>query len=363
MSYRAGLDRHRTLLITLWMALFTLPVFSAERWVAVGPADVHVSAIRADYSDPQRLYLASDRGVFVSRDGGSRWNQVNSGLHDSAVLALEQATNGTWVAGTSHGIFLLLPNATVWRPSIAVVNERGTPRVIHVNGLTRRVMSHHATRAVLQARINDIEIAPNRWLAATSAGIFSSSDQGRIWSGGPVNGEKEFIAIRAEKELVAAATRTKLLVSTDGGTVWKQARLRSLATTIYAILIARNSQILAATQDGLFSSFNGAAGWEHLSNGIPAEEIGSVAFDSTRNRLLVYSNRSGRVFESTDKGQSWRAVSDAGTGIQNISTINGRLFASTGNAILAGPVKPQDDLTEANRGRGNWFMRLVRHSQ
>lgn len=350
------------LLIALFIAICAMSAQSAAHWLPFGPdSGLQVSAIRADRSDSQLLYLASNRGVFVSHDGGGRWDQVSNGLRGNAVLALAQAVNGTWVAGTNRGIFLLAPNANAWRLSDTVINEQGTPRVIQVKGVTRRVMAHHPTRTVLQARINDIEIAPNRWLAATSAGIFSSSDQGKLWSGGPVYGEKEFIAIKARKELVVTATRFKLLVSADGGTVWKQASLCSTPTNIYDMIITADSRIFVATRDGAFRSADGGKSWGHLKNGIPAREIRSITFDSTRSRLLAYSDDSGFVFESTDKGENWHRLDDAGLGIQSITAMNGRIFAASVSGMLTSPEKDKD-LEQTSRERGNWFLRLVHHS-
>lgn len=361
-SYPAEPYGLRKLLIALFIAICAMSALGAAHWLPFGPdSSLQVSAIRADRSDPRLLYIGSNRGVFASHDGGGHWDQVSNGLHGSAVLALAQAVNGTWVAGTNRGIFLLTPNANAWRLSDTVVNEQGTPRVIQVKGVTRRVMAHHPTRTVLQARINDIEIAPNRWLAATSAGIFSSSDQGKIWSGGPVNGEKEFIAIKARKELVVTATRFKLLVSADGGTVWKQASLCSTPTNIQDIVISGDSRIFVATRDGAFRSADGGKSWGHLTNGIPARGIRSITFDATRSRLLAYSDDSGLVFESTDKGDNWRRFDDVGMGIQDITAVNGRIFAASVSGMLASPEK-RKDVEEASRERGNWFLRLVHHS-
>lgn len=362
MSCQVELRSNRKLLVALLLFLFVAPGLCAGRWSPFGPdANLQVSAIRADRADHKLLYLASDRGVFVSHDRGLHWEQTSNGLHGYPILALEQAISGTWVAGSSHGIFLLSANANTWRLSDTVVNEQGTPRIIHVKGVTRRVMAHHATRAVLQSRINDIEIAPNRWLAATSSGIFSSSDQGKIWSGGPVNGEKEFIAIKAEKELVVAATRSKVFVSIDGGTVWKQAALSSAnRTNIYDVVISPDSRIFVATSEGAFRSSNGGASWEHIRNGLPVQEVGSMTFDAQNKRLVAYSD--GFVFDSKDRGQNWRHLDDIGLGVARISAIDGRLFAITGKGLLLESDNSQNESQEADRAHGNWFLRLVHKS-
>jgi photosystem II stability/assembly factor-like uncharacterized protein len=362
-SYRVELRSNRKFSVALLVFLFAAPGLCGGRWANFGPdGNLQVSAIRGDRSDHALLLLASDHGVFISHDRGLHWEQTSNGLHGYAVLALEQAISGTWVAGTNHGIFLLPENASSWRPSDTVVNEQGTPRIIHVKGVTRRVMAHHATRAVLQSRINDIEIAPNRWLAATCNGIFSSSDQGKIWSGGPVNGEKEFIAIKAEKELVAAATRSKVFVSIDGGTVWKQAALSSATrVNVYDVVISPDSRIFVATSEGAFRSPDGGASWEHIKNGLPVQEVGSITFDSQNKRLVAYSD--GFVFDSRDKGHNWRHLDDVGLGVARISAVDGRLYAITGRGLLAGPDNSQDDSQEAAGSHGNWFLRLVHKSE
>jgi photosystem II stability/assembly factor-like uncharacterized protein len=294
----------------------------------------YIGAIRADHTNPQVIYIGvvndhESGGVFISRDGGIHWQQNSSGLHGYDVFALDQASNGDWLAGTTHGMFLLQKTSSVWRPSNSTVSERGTPRLINVNGRERRVMSHTAARGTLQGQVNDVKIAPNRWLAATSAGLFSSSDQGKLWSGGPVLGKQDFISVNVEKEFVVAATRSSLLVSADGGTVWRETSLRSLVSSIYAVTLVPNFQIYVAGKEGAFHSADSGASWEHLTNGIPQKEIGSITFDATNNRLLATSNGSGAVFESTDKGRSWRQYGDAGYRVRAIGVVQGRVLGAT----------------------------------
>lgn len=291
-----------------------------------------IGTIRPDRSNPQVIYVGvvNDHeagGVFISRDGGMHWQQNSNGLHGYDVYALDQASNGTWLAGTSQGMFLLEKNSNSWRPSNAVVNERGTPRLINVNGRARRVMSHTAAHGVLRAQVNDLYIAPNRWLAATSAGLFSSSDQGKLWSGGPVLGKQDFISVKAEKEFVVAATRSNLLVSSDGGTVWREAPLRQSVSRINSVILLPRESVYIATREGAFLSSDGGASWEHLANGLPSKEIDSLTHDSTNNRLLATSG--GSVFESMDKGRSWRRSADTGYALRAITVVQGRLLAAT----------------------------------
>jgi len=319
----------------------------------------YISAILADRNDPQTVYvgLLNDQefgGVFVSKDGGSHWQQRSSGLGARDVFTLKQASNGALVAGTNRGMFLLDKGATQWRASNTIVNEKSTARTIKVKGKTRTVPAHNVVRSTLDAKVNDVEIAPNRWLAATATGLFTSSDQGKLWSGGPVLGKNEFIAVRAHREMIVAATRQNVLVSTNGGTEWKQAPLASFVTSIYGVTITPEAQILIATREGAFRSADSGATWEHAVNGIPAKDIASITYDEQKKRLLATSNASGVVFESNDGGHTWRRGSDSGYTIRAVSVVRGRLLAATPfDGVVAQPDNEAQSASAEGSGGGS----------
>jgi len=294
----------------------------------------YIAAIEADHSDPSTIYvgLINDQdlgGVYVSRDGGAHWQQRSSGLTGRDVFTLKQASNGTLVAGTNRGIFLLDKNSTTWRQSNSVVSETSTTKIIKVKGKTRIVASHSTTRSMLSGRVNDVEIASNRWLAATSSGLYSSSDQGKLWTGGPIMGKQDFIAVRAVHEMVVAATRSGVLVSTDGGTEWKQAPLTSFVSSVYGLAITPDSNIFLASREGIFHSADAGKTWEHMVNGVPTKDMGSITYDPDRKRLLATSSLSSVVFESNNNGRSWQRHSDAGYTLRAVSAVRGRLLAAT----------------------------------
>jgi len=307
----------------------------AQSFVASNQGYSHryISAIQPDHNDPNVVYvgLLNDQefgGVFVSKDGGSHWQQKSAGLGGHDVFTLKQASSGTLVAGTNRGIFLLEKANTLWHPSNTVVNEKTAARVVKKGGKARPVAGT-TLRTKLDARVYDLELAPNRWLAATSAGLFTSSDQGKIWSGGPVLGKQDFIAVRAHHEMVVAATRSSVLISTNGGTDWKQAPLTLFVTSIYGVTVTPDAHIYVASREGAFQSSDAGTTWEHSINGLPAKEIGSISFDEQSKRLLATSNASGVVFESTDGGNSWRRSGDSGYTIRAVSIVRGRLVAAT----------------------------------
>ena len=302
----------------------------------------YVSSILADKNDQNSILVGvvNDKawgGVFSSADSGQHWMQKSAGLGGRDVFALEQASNGAVVAGTNRGIFLMERNASAWRPINTIINEK-TSRTTKKGSKKAAVATKTAVRSVLDARVSEIEITSKRWLAATSAGVYSSSNQGKSWSGGPVLGQKEFISVQANGDVIVAATRSNVVVSNDGGTTWKQGRLASYVSSIRGLALTPDGEILVATREGAFRSSDSGSNWDHILNGLPDKNLSSITYDSGRKRLLATSTATGVVFESHDGGRSWRRGPDSGYPLRRISVVRGRFMAATPfDGVIAQP--------------------------
>ena len=302
----------------------------------------YVTSILADQKDANTIYvgLVNDRewgGVFYSQDGGTSWLQKSTGLGGRDVFSLKQTKSGALVAGTNRGIFMLDRNSSQWRPINTVVVEKTVTRPVK-KGSKRTVASKSITRSVLEARVSDIEIAGDRWIAATSAGLFTSTDQGKMWKGGPVLGEQDFISVDTADELVVAATRSSVVVSTDTGKTWKEARLASYKPNVRNVTVTPDGQILVASREGAFSSADSGTTWEQMLAGLPDKDLTSIAYDESHKRLLATSSATGVIFESTDGGRRWRRGPDSGFPLRRINVVHGRLLAATPfDGVIAQP--------------------------
>lgn len=328
----------------------------AESFVATNQGYSHryVTSILADQSDPNTIFVGvvNDRewgGVFVSHDGGQRWMQQSKGLDGRDVFTLQQAGDGALIAGTNRGIFELDRNATIWRPINGVINENTTFRTVR-RGKKRVSVAHKIIkRSVLDARVDDIEILSDRWMAATSAGLFTSTNQGRSWSGGPVLGKLDMVSVQAQGDLLVASTRIGVLLSSDSGKTWTQATLPSYLT-IRGVTLTPKGQILVAAREGAYRSSNSGATWEHLLNGLPDKNISSISYDQEGKRLLATSTATGVVFLSRDGGSSWQRGPDAGYPLRHISVVHGRFVAATPfDGVI---VQPDSQLERASAGVG-----------
>jgi photosystem II stability/assembly factor-like uncharacterized protein len=322
-----------------------------------GYAHRYVSSILPDKNDANSILVGvvNDRefgGVFSTRDGGQSWQQKSAGLGGRDVFALQQVPNDGLIAGTNKGIFLLDHNASQWRPINTIVTEKSAARVVKgKKGTKTAKVPAVVVRSVLDARVSDIEVTPKRWLAATSSGLFTTSDQGKTWTGGSVMGKSDFVAVESNGELIVAATRTNVLYSSNNGSTWQQAPLSSYITAIHGVTLTPEGEILVASREGAFRSSDSGATWEHVVNGIPDKNISSIAYDQSKKRLLATSMATGVIFESKDGGRSWHRGSDSGYPLRRVSVVRGRFVGATPFDGLI--VQPENEAASASLGGGS----------
>jgi photosystem II stability/assembly factor-like uncharacterized protein len=319
-----------------------------------GYAHRYVSSIVADKSDPNTILvgLVNDRelgGVFVTGDRGEHWLQKSAGLDGRDVFSLKQTATGDFVAGTNRGIFLLPANGSAWHPINTVVNEKITFRMAKKGAKNAGVARTTAVRFMLDARVNDIEITRKRWTAATSAGLFTSVNGGKTWSGGPVLGKKDLISVKGNGDLIVTATHTNVLYSNDGGIAWKQANLPSYITNIRGVAITPDRQIMIASREGAFRSSDSGQTWERSYSGLPDANLNSITYDEPSNRLLATSTATGVIFESEDGGRHWRRGPDAGYPLHSVNIVHGHFLAATPfDGVVMQPANETESASAAN---------------
>jgi len=314
----------------------------------------YVSAILADNAEPSTLYIGvvNDRefgGVFSTHDAGQSWQQKSAGLDGRDVFTLKQSSSGTLIAGTNRGVFELAAGSATWHPINNVVLEKTVSRTVTLkSGKKKTVTSIASTRSVLEGRVNDTDLGSSRWFAATSTGLFTSKDQGKVWMGGAVAGEKDFVAVQAQGNLVVAASHSSVLVSQDAGKVWQPAALASYPINVRSVTVAPEGQIFVATREGAFRSVDSGQSWNHVLTGLPDKDITSVAYDGSRKRLLATSGQTGVVFESVDGGSTWQRGPDSGFPLRHISVVHGHYVAATPfDGVIA---QPENEPQSANAG-------------
>jgi len=297
-----------------------------------GFAHRQVAAIAVDPEDQSTLYagLVNDKqygGVFVSHDQGVQWKQMSSGLDGRDIFALRKI--GTHLlAGTSNGVFELEKVASQerWSPIDRIANEKIV--IVRKATKTRKALTRKEVKTgILKARVTDIQVHDNKWIAASTQGFFTSSNLGRTWQGGTLAGHSDFTLIRTSSKLMAAAGRNFLLASVDGGENWYEAKLPKIITAISDAALAPDDSIWLACREGLYRSSDGGDNWERLLK-LPVVNLSSVFYDAGSKSILVTAMESTEVFSSTDNGATWRHR-DSGWLLRTITEDRGKLVAST----------------------------------
>ncbi len=290
-----------------------------------GFAHRQVTSVVVDRDSPRTIYAAvaqdHDSGLFVSRDAGAHWTNMRPGLGPHNVFALRQAADGALVVGTAAGIFALPRNAAAWVP--------------------------HPLPGAAQ-RVTQLELFPDRWLAATSAGLFISRDEGRSWRGGPLLDEGDLIALAAAETTVLAASSRAAMFSRDRGETWTRAILPASLTAISGVAVGPESALWLATPQGAYVSRDDGRSWEHVLVSLPARNLTTIAFDVESRRLLGTSS-SGEIFASADGGHTWTRSAHTGWPIRSLIVTRGRLLAATRFDGIVAQTDAATDLGESTR--------------
>ncbi len=325
-----------------------------------GFAHRQVTAVVADEKNPEHLYAAmiNNRefgGVYVSSDGGAHWQQFQNGLGTRDVFTLELADNGRLIAGTNQGIFALDADSSTWKPANVVLTER-TKTVPNLKRKKKTdpktVTKQEWVKSELVSPVFQLKTSTDHWFAASSQGLYRSLDSGKSWTGSPVLGQKNFVAVDVNNVSVLAATTDSVLLSHDGGDTWSQLTLPPFVSRVRHAVFGKNAtDVWISTHMGTFHSKDAGKTWEHVMAGQPLTNVSYVGYDRQNARLLAVGGARRRIYESTD-GENWKLEADLHWSIRKIAVIQGRLYAVTDfSGIVAQPVTAS--ATAVNSGGGN----------
>ena len=297
-----------------------------------------ITAVVSDPKEPSGLYVsvANDKqfgGVFHRREG--RWTQLIDGLGTREIFDLERSPEGQLVAATNYGLYQL--QGQKWEPSRTLLIESKSSSAKPAStqpASTKAAMTRMArksgpagksavsgpsaknfTRSTFEGRATALALSSRKWYAATSAGVLVSDNHGATWSGGAVEGEREFYSVSARDHSVAATTLRSVWLSSDEGEHWSAQPLPTWVTRIYSVAVVSEDELWAATREGALHWRRKAAGrgeWERVLNGLPEHEVISIRAEG--GLLLAGAAGSDTVYLSRNQGQSW--VPEAGAGVE-----------------------------------------------
>ncbi len=279
-------------------------------------AKVNVLSLGMDYMDTKKIYLGSlESGVFMTKDGGETWAQVNVPIQKNYAIATHPSdSNIAYVTGVFNG-----------RAKIAKTIDGGET--------WKETYTEPADGTVLLSLALKKSV-PDVVYAGTSTGvIIMTQDGGATWEN-KFNAGKPVRALSVDpfnESIVYVMTfQNSLLMSRDGGNTfvdmkeeWKKALDEKkkacvqgkecavkdvVVGSVYSYSLDRKLQGVGyvGTNKGLFRFSGYGANWEEINiiGSSKAFPIASVVV-SPENSSEIYYNSAQAIYRTTDGGVNW----------------------------------------------------------
>jgi photosystem II stability/assembly factor-like uncharacterized protein len=352
-----------------------------------------ITAFKRDDNHPGTILVGvvNDKewgGVFRSTDGGLTWVQRSDGLQGRDVFALGQAPDGTFIAGTAHGIFRLDAATDTWSkvddaPGATRVTDGLRPPAVALSGpsplrrnpvVLRRAMlvvkskqpapasrksvpaPHHkaqvrtrlqarqkpGTKPALRRAVAPVKSAPMPARPAAEAlvaqPLASATPSGEAPPAADAAAalptetappaskgfDEAVYAIETSGQRMLAITSVGLLTSDDDGLTWTLTGPERSADWRY-LAAARNDVVAASLHSLSFSADSGRT-WAPMLLPEGLTQVGAAAVDPSG--AIWVGGREG-IFVSHDGGNTWNTPKNL-----YVNTVNNIFFDEASSRML-----------------------------
>ena len=212
------------------------------------------------------------------------WLQMNNGPYADQVTSLIVNITGSLYASTTFGVYRTTDGGTIWK---------------HVN--TTRLIDHLAADA--SGRI----FAAARWPSA----LFCSSDDGQSWE--RINHPIPYYSPTAltttlNGDVYIGFRDGMVFRSSDHGGSWTTVSIGNVGN-IHTLATNSRNHVFAGCTLGIYRSTNAGLEWEPAHSGLPVQTDYVVTIAIERRADFLYAGfDSGKVFTSSDNGESWNTA-------------------------------------------------------
>ena len=231
----------------------------------------HITDVVIDPSDSNTIYVATEEGMFVTRDDGKNWSEMNDGLDTTQIQTLAMTADGVLLCGTlGYELY----------------------------------------------RYNELT---NSWVQMNAFGQFGTFWP--IWDDRPLYQYTTLLFHPTDPNIIYVGTfPVGMYKSTDGGQSWREINVGWTNDGIFSLVFHPNNTdiIYAGTYNGMSRSIDAGAHWEMWDNGWPAEQwVFSIDFDPRNPDVMYACSKNGEnegtgregfhgtVMKSTDGGTNW----------------------------------------------------------
>ncbi|HEV7487140.1 MAG TPA: hypothetical protein VGQ65_15790 [Thermoanaerobaculia bacterium] len=157
---------------------------------------------------------------------------------------------------------------------------------------------------------------PRKVFASTGSGLYKSSDRGLTWS--VVNpAPSGRIAVSANGSIVYIVTTNQIVIrSSDGGTTFGKPAISFPDFPFISGLVMdpQNSDTVYASFSfstlGVYKTTDAGAHWRPANRGLAPVQYYSLLIDPSSSAVLYAGAGPGRIFKTTDAGESWHELTN-----------------------------------------------------
>ena len=245
-------------------------------------------------------------GVYKSPDGGRRWLSRNTGIQKGTIsanvnqLVFDPRDSQTLYAATTVGVFRSMDGGQSWEERMNKMNE--------INFIVALAVDPEH---------------PNILYAGTSGGVYRSFDGTESWikiNNGlvPDDAKMASMALGVNKlvidplntDIVYAGTIKGLFKTSNKGESWAKIQGNFSEPYISSLVInpSDTSHLYVGTSEGVFESKDGGEIWSPRQEGLRNLNIRTLAMDPLNFQILYCGTNGGGLYKSEDAGNSWMPI-------------------------------------------------------
>lgn len=296
-------------------------------WELIGPGDAD-QVTSLSFGENNQVFLGTDiGGIYLSKDGGGHWESINHGLenHDITTPVISDITSPDILfVGTRGGLYKSNDGSNTWRNI-----REGLPTVkkYALSGSIGSIMQDPFDPSRLYLGMGyrpsfegNATIKRLKW----SSNLYVSNDKGESWRVLNAFNEPQrvnhLVHSLIEKSLLYAATSKGIYKSTNNGTIWR--KIYSGEVLNILLFSEKENMIIASVADsGMIKSLDGGKTWARINNGLPYGFMNrhknrySVLTSNLKVPVTIYIinstwGHSGGLYMTANYGESWQFISN-----------------------------------------------------
>ena len=275
-------------------------------------------------NDNNIFAISGDFAVFLSTDEGETWN-ITSYLSHKFVYCIIEYNENIYIGTYEHGVYRSSDNGISWSQINVGLTNKTINTLCKYNGNLysgtdnggvykwneELLMWDSLGNTFLYNKINTLLIKDNTLFAGVNnLGIFSSENNGMNWyekNNGLHNLPVYNIALDGNNVLICADNRV-LYLSSDNGISWQNNKIEYTGSDIIT-LILRNNNIYAGSYKGFYFSTNLGKNWEQNNSGMNERTILKLSTASNKFYANTYSYLNKfQFFSLNEHNGTWKNI-------------------------------------------------------